>query len=671
VIHLRQTYGHIPYRDDLKAQVAESQQHNQVLAKLAERIKAEAAKVHDRDGLTPRYLAQKLDADPRDVRQALQRYSSLFPWARQLGGGNLDLELAARVGYAIQQAPLGIHPEELVAQLKKDPDFRAMYPSFNTETLDLLRQAYPKLVPDWYAREQLQSSRVLVDAILTAPKGKKFEAIIAELRKKHPRSFPSDRRDYYLELWKSDPKRFGFTVALRGPDMKLRLDGQGAAPLPERTRTALDRLAQEIPLIPTSQPVVQRVADLAPKNVFQDYEFVAVQHMLGVLVPFMDICKGLGIHPDRATVVGTAYTANQTVCDVLQDRGWDARRTPLDLSLWKEEVRGALYDRVASALKSGRKILALDDGGMITQLLREDPYLRDHAALFSIVEQTRRGITVADQDQLSASLINVAQSLSKVFVEGPIIGEVLHEKLVQRLERLGIKSVKGMKIGVVGKGAVGGPLAAELRKMGAIVVCRDTDESKLTPAEKKLSEAEFFGGKDLILGTTGVESIGPEQLALIDSGTIIGSCSSKLVEIDMAELTESAKNKGGKIEVVDDESFPPTVRYTLPSGKQLTVLAQGYPLNFTGAVNTTDPDKIQMTRALLLLGMIQATKSKIPEVHRLELQGQLEILEYFATLPAAKSDPELAKAIPETIAKIKAALKDPDAFRTRAVKKLS
>lgn len=671
IINLRQEYGHIPYVSDLRADAREERAHNDDLHALAARMLVAANAVHDPSGLTPAYFAATLQVEEKEALQAMQRYPAMFPWSRRVErGGNIDIRLASHVGRALEAAPLGSTLEEVVAKLRKDPDFRSLYPSFDVSTVDRLRSDYPNLIPNWHFREQILASRTLVNAILTAEPGTKFETIIKELQHKYPRSyrFPADQREYYLHLWASEPKRFPFVGALRSGNMKPQLSGHGKPPLPKESRSQVERLAREIPQIPDDQPVVRKIAERASPNQFADYEFLCCQHMLGVLVPFMDICASVGMKPSRTTIIGTPYTSNPTVHDVLRDRTWDARRSPLDLGVWKEQVRTAMYERLKSALASGRRIIVLDDGGMVAHLLREDPFLREHAHLFTIVEQTRRGITVAEQDDVVASLINAAQSLSKVFVEGPIIGEVLHEKLQTRLARMGIKSVKGMRIGLIGKGAIGSPLAEELRKMGAIVTGRDTDPDKLSEQEKLLSREDFFQGQDLILGATGQESISAADLALIPDGTIIGSCSSKLVEIDMATLGELAKPPKGRIEVVDDESFPPTVRYHLPDGRAITVLAQGYPLNFDGSVNTTDPDKIQMTRALLFLGLLQATSARSPGIRPLELEGQIEILEYFLTLPAAQADPNLRKAIPETIAKLKAALKDPRAFRTHEPK---
>jgi S-adenosylhomocysteine hydrolase len=670
IIDLRQRFGRIPYRDDLAEVAKDSRKKLGETKKLAERMQRAADEIEDKNGLSPLFFARKLSVPIGDVLDAIDRHPKLFPWARHVPGGKIDLTLAIHVGHALEQAPLGAKMEEVVKQLRKDPDFRQIYPAFDMRTVDILRQEYSNVIPDWGERQRVLAFRELANAVLTAKKGTKFETILKELEEKYPNSYVRPKgtgaRSYHTAMLERAATKYPFLSALTVKG-KLELDGHGKPALPEAP-SEIERLAREMPLIPESLPLLDELVKSAPKTALEDFEGLFVQHLLGTTVSLLDAAKAVGLKASRSTIIGTAYASNSTVTSVLRDKGWDARPSSLDLTAWKEEVRTAMYERVQSALENGRRILAVDDGGMVTQLLREDPYLADHASLFSVVEQTRRGITVADQDEILTPLINVAQSLTKAFVEGPMIGDVLTEKLTLRLERLGVKSVKGLKVGVVGKGAIGSPLAEELRKMGAIVTCRDTDESKLTAAEKKISKKAFFGGQDLILGATGQPSIGPDELAMIKDGTIVGSCSSKLVEIDVATLQKGAKKKGGKREVVDEDSFPPSTRYTLPDGRSITLLAEGYPLNFDGSVHSVDPDKIQLTRALLFLGLLQSAKAKVPDVRRLQIDGQVKVLEHFATLPVAKSDPELEKAIKDTLAKLKDAKKDAQAHRTRAPK---
>src|SRR5207248_3231516 len=114
-------------------------------------------------------------------------------------------------------------------------------------------------------------------------------------------------------------------------------------------------------------------------------------------------------------------------------------------------------------------------------------------------------------------------------------------------------------------------------------------------------------------------------------------------EIDMSDLAA----KAAKTEVIDGESSPPTVRYTLKDGRTIDVLASGYPLNFAGDVNGIDPQKVQLTRSLMMIGLLQAAGKKAAGVRRLDVAQQLELLEHLESVDAITKDKEVMAAIKE------------------------
>src|SRR6185503_6639813 len=109
----------------------------------------------------------------------------------------------------------------------------------------------------------------------------------------------------------------------------------------------------------------------------------------------------------------------------------------------------------------------------------------EHAHLFHIVEQTRRGITVASGVDLRSPLINVAQAPAKA-IEGPMIGHSSEERLIRRLTGLGVESLAGKKVGVIGNGVIGSAIAAMLRRAGAHVTILDEDEAARRQARAAL-----------------------------------------------------------------------------------------------------------------------------------------------------------------------------------------
>jgi S-adenosylhomocysteine hydrolase len=410
----------------------------------------------------------------------------------------------------------------------------------------------------------------------------------------------------------------------------------------------------------------------APLDSGRRYEFLCVQHLLDSQLPVFDALKKLGMSPARTTVVGVPYSSSDLVVQAMEDRGWDVRVPPLDMDVWVEDVRAALYERLESALEHKRDIAVMDDGGIVAKLVSTDPLLKEHAKIFKIVEQTRRGITVADEIDLAAPVVNVAQSWGK-FVEGPFIGSDVEEKCVERLAKIGVKNLKGKHVGIVGAGTIGMPLALEMKRLGAIVTILDPSADAQAAAKKAglkvaADRPSFFGAQDIIVGATGIQGITAEDISHLKDGCILGSASSKLVEIDVGELASLSEGEDGaaKMKIIDAKSHPPSVAYELNDGRTVKLLARGYPMNFDGAQENIPPEHIQLTRALMVLGLLQATGSKVAGVKRLDPQLQLDLLQRFQDSGIPGQSKETAEALELAMTKLREAIAKPgSAYRRR------
>ena len=618
-------------------------------ATLADRAEEAAAKMPGKRSV--RALAAKLKVTHAQLLAAVHEYPERFGWVRQMPGGKLDIELATRVAHFLESAPPGTTKREIVAALRADPAFAKAHPGFGETSFLALRNRYPELVPNLQHRDEVLRSKILVDAIRTAKKGASFDSVVRGLGKTHPGVFEGRWADAQsvTKLWRSDPARFELAQAVKsGSGFALTGRGERLPPSDETAGRLATRLAR-FERIPDRLPIIDALTDSLHKNFFRNFEMVAVQHIFESQVPAIDAYRKCGLSAERASIIAVPYSASMTAVDALADKGWDVEVPPLDLKVWLEDVREALYERLESAKASGRRVIVLDDGGLVSKLLHTDPHLKQHADLFSVVEQTRRGITVADGiEALATPVVNVAQSWGK-YVEGPMIGRSVEDKLVSRLEKMGISSVAGKKVGVIGYGTIGEPIARALAELGAEVTILDADPAQQARAEEDgfavaKGRKGFFGGQKVIIGATGVQSMSAEDLAHLKKGTVIGSASSKLVEIDVQGLESMAG--GSAPEIIDGESHPPTVRYHLPGGKHVDLLAKGFPLNFDGEPENIPPEQIQLTRALMMIGAIQAASARVAGVTRLDRGLQGEVLEALKSLaPFAKDNPQLEEAL--------------------------
>lgn len=660
----------VPYLDDWATPSArrETRAWTGELDALAK--KAEAAVDALEEGVEPSIavLSRALRIKETQIRRAILRHPEHFPWYRKRPTGNMDLGLAYRVAAAMEAAPLEATLSDLAKTLTADKDFKERYPSFDEKSITALRDTYPDIVPSWHTRHQMLRSVLLADALREAPEGTSFDKVVAGLEKQHPGAFDGAYKveSFVRGLWAAAPDDFPFAADFKG---KKKLQGLGLEKVPtDETPSQVAARAARLAQVPKTLPLIETIVDSVknqPLDSGQRYEFVLMQHLLDTQIPTLDALKRLGMSPARTTVVGVPYSASDLVVDELRDDGWDVRVPPLDLHLWEEDVRAALHERLAAALKHHRDILVMDDGGLVAKLVAHDPVLKEHAAIFRIVEQTRRGITVADEEGALAPVVNVAQSWGK-FVEGPMIADSVIGKLVGRLEKVGVSSFKGKKVGVIGAGTIGLPIALELKKLGADVTVLDPSTEAQKDAKKsglKLAgdRGEFFGAQDIIIGATGIQSITADDLPLLKDGAIIGSASSKLVEIDvgaLADLSRDSKRRE-RSKIVDDESHPPSLKYTLAKGRDITLLGRGYPVNFDGLQENIPPEQIQLTRALMVLALLQAADSKVPGVKRLEPEAERQLLAEFEKLGGADVTPQVRKVFDEAIKELDAAIAKP------------
>ena len=631
VHHLRARYPKVvPYVDDGPLSATRGKRldaQRKALDAVARKVAAKANEADDRTGLTIAGLARATGTKPHRVVAAIRQAPALFPWYTERPSGRVDLYLATKVGHAIESAPLGTTLEQVVDGMRADESFRERYPQFNYFSVSRLRERYPEIVPAIHARNQILRSKILVDAIVVAKKGTPYAEIFDAVSRAHPGQFPEAMasEDAVKALWASEPARFPFTAALASRTGAVSLVGRGLKPAAkdatpdEVLATQLAKLEQ----IRESLPVLDRLVDGIKGKPFANTEILAIQHLLGPQVAMFDAARKLGMAPARTSIVGIPYSVSDTVVDTLADKGYDVRVPPLDLESWYGMVKDAMEERIESALKNGRKIVVFDDGGLVQMMFEKHPHLAEHAHLFRIVEQTTRGITVADGVDLHTPVVNVAQSWAK-FVEGPMVGSTVQKKLLKRLAGLGVEGVKGKHIGVTGFGTIGAPLAEFLRQQGAKVTVLDVGED----AQKRAKEAgfdvvdgrddkaraKFFGKQDILVGATGRQSMTAADLEHMKDGAILGSSSSKLVEIDVETL--KALSKRGKIEVVDAESFPPTVRYHLKDGRTIDLLASGFPMNFDGSVEDVAAERIQLTMGLMLAGAMTVAKAHLHELEK-------------------------------------------------------
>jgi S-adenosylhomocysteine hydrolase len=336
---------------------------------------------------------------------------------------------------------------------------------------------------------------------------------------------------------------------------------------------------------------------------------LVVLHFLSDLVPFVSALTELGATPENIFLVAKPYpySRRDEVTHALQALGVNVCRATSERTV-EDCVQDVLKELVVSRTEVETKILIIEDGGYFAPAMHAPEFQPLAARCLGAVEQTQKG---AEADKLIYPcvfpILSVAESSFKKVYESPEIGRIV----VQNISRFtpDIKLSAGHAL-VVGFGSVGREVAFHLTNgFNMTVSVLETDDLRLLEARhRKTVVAEAansfdkleFRRPNLVVGTTGKQSIGRAVLQGLEGDTVLVSTSSDQVEIDLAALTEMAGGKSVEVEEGKRLFKVPGPRFA----KMITLLAEGYPINFYGSESVPN-DTIDPVLTLLLLCAVE------------------------------------------------------------------
>ncbi|MBB5866810.1 S-adenosylhomocysteine hydrolase [Allocatelliglobosispora scoriae] len=313
-------------------------------------------------------------------------------------------------------------------------------------------------------------------------------------------------------------------------------------------------------------------------------------HFVTDLIPMVDAAIDLGVPADAITVLRKeyAYRMRRRIDASLADRG--VAVFPVGKTI--EGVR----DHARRAAAKGLRCLAVDDGGYVLPALLTDA-AEVLAAYIGVVEQTMSGIFKLEPfPELPLPVLTVAQSRLKGTIESNWIADAA---IFNIMDLLPDEKVEGQPALVIGYGNIGAAIAAILRDRGMRVAVHDRDLVRLIAAH----ETGFTTGQHLpalladhapllVIGTTGRTSMTAPHFLALRRDCFLASVSSRDTEFDLPRLAAAA------VSVVDLGNIG--YRYELPDQVDVTVLADGYPVNFHQADSVTKSHSDLICAALML-----------------------------------------------------------------------
>lgn len=287
-------------------------------------------------------------------------------------------------------------------------------------------------------------------------------------------------------------------------------------------------------------------------------------------------------------------TTDHAVVDLLRDAGVNVY-TP-----------GSRKDALSAVLDHHPTLLADVGSDLVAGLLRTRP---DQAReVRGAVEATRTGILKLSELKLPFGVVNINDCRLKEWVENR---HGVGEGLWQAVQWLTGMHLSGRRVGVVGYGPVGRGVCAYARAAGANIEVVETD-----PVRRLCAHYDGYPtpGLDDALSRVGVlvTCTGRSRVIRTDQ---LKSCRDNLVlvnagrggdEIDIEGIRTGAESV--------DHIAEHVVRYRLPGGPSLVVLADGHPLNIV--TNAGSPEPVLLHFAVLGLTLEWLTKHTLaPGLH--------------------------------------------------------
>jgi len=334
----------------------------------------------------------------------------------------------------------------------------------------------------------------------------------------------------------------------------------------------------------------------------QDTALVALQHVLETTGSMLESLFRIGLDPENVFLTGKIYSEHRDTARKLQREfgiTYLEPKPPQRLGTYNQRLdRDALglWEKVSAASPNTEKIIALDDGG---HLLRNVPPSLLNEYVVTGVEQTTSGV----QTLSPFPVVQVAISAAKSYLEPSLITEAVFEKVKTQIE-----SLPKVPVGVVGLGRIGGAVVRGVLKHRENANTFDKDESlslSLEGAQRCSSLTQLIDRSGVIFGCTGQDISKQETwLSKVQGHKVLISCSSSDVEFRrLLRMTRmhDVENPLAPLEL----EVPPT-------GPRLTVLRGGFPINFDRTKESVPAQDIQITRGLLVGGILQATR-KLPQ----------------------------------------------------------
>jgi hypothetical protein len=306
---------------------------------------------------------------------------------------------------------------------------------------------------------------------------------------------------------------------------------------------------------------------------------------------------GIGFKPSNIVVIPKAYSTVPETLHELKAMGIRIEKTGgiIRVGHYNKYAAPALKSacEYAAELIAGRRdierAILIDDGGSLTEFWHKHNI---HQKITTIsVQQTTSGMHRKPTNCRKIKKVSVAGSAAKRWFESVVIAS----GIVRKLKNLEL-DLDGRRIGIIGYGAIGRAVAAEVQNYTDQIRIYDYATNARSEKFRNTSSlGSLIDKSDIIFGCTGRNCFARAESLLkrADASITFASCSSRDVEF-LALLHAYAKPAENTFKDLD-----------ICAGKTHRILNGGFPINFDRVQEYETESEISLTRALTLSGVLQ------------------------------------------------------------------
>lgn len=384
-------------------------------------------------------------------------------------------------------------------------------------------------------------------------------------------------------------------------------DGDKANPPPLLIKKNMDTL-------PVVRNLVNRVStNQKITDVFSKTAIVYVTHLLETSVNALDGLINMGILPKNIFVIGKHYSKSEEVIKKIKNLGvyyepCSQQNTIGTFSQCFAHDMNSLWKNIDNKIGSDVKYLIVSDHGGYASSCIPNILLKKYPT--ACLETTTGGIINFESNGFPPTpLVNVAESAAKKILESPLIAT----SIVKSLNKVLPCNENKLNYGVIGYGSIGKAVSNRLTKDGNSLILYEKNKllSKklMMNSIGKVSIVDnvetLIRESDYIIGCTGRNIITSKSfIETLSNDKVFISCSSGDKEfLSILKILE-----GQCINRNIDYNPLDTVSYRTTKNGLIRVLRGGFPINFDSSGESVPAEDIQLTRALVLAGILQCSK---------------------------------------------------------------